>query len=200
MNTKQYAYSSEPDEILIERSRDLMQTPDELQHELMTLISFAVGGIRYAMNSKSVARVIDPVDTSGPHQSGSAGGNSSALSKLSILPIPQTQNFILGIVNIRGNLHTVIDLSQLLLQTPTIPSVQSQLILLQGDEYDICILTEGKAETLLLHNDDLHPMDNTLPHSLQGVISGAVPWNKSFIGLLDPRQLFQHQQLLALLQ
>ncbi len=202
MNEKKFLYSREADDVLIERMRDLQQATERSTAARITLIYFRSGGKKFALDSRSVVQVVDTIDYSmknSAYLTPARARQKDSKAQSTIIPIPLAPSFIRGIANIRGALHTVVDLSQLIFDEPSAQSDASQLIHIRENSIDLCILTDEKAETLVLFQNEIQATVEALPQHLHGILAGAVPVGDDFIGLLDPIQFVQHTRLAALL-
>ena len=202
MVEKRYRYSSESDEVLLQRSIDLRTAlPDRTQKKI-TLISFHAGGMRFAVESHAVMEVItlgSGRKSREQHSRPTQEQRESAFQSVAIIPIPLSPSFIPGMINVRGMLVTLVDLAQMLLDKPTVQTKASCILHLQSEGADLCVLTEDQAETIVSSREEILQSSDTFPHHLQGIISGAIPDGASFIGVIDTLQFFQYDTLTALL-
>ncbi len=202
MNSKKYSYSLEDDSVLIERAQDIQVPVEPIMHDQVTLICFSTGSHRFALDSKVVVQVVDSIDTPSYHKNEKLfrdANQAEVLERLSILDIPQSPTYILGIINLRGKLYTVIDCAKLLFDDTTKKSLHSQLILLSVGEIALCILTAEKAETLITKQNDIRTAVDTLPQHLYNYMHGVVPHRGSFIGLIHIQNLVNHPKLVSLI-
>lgn len=195
---ERFPYSTESDELLAERARELREPPDQNTSTLRTYICFPAGGNAYAIESGSVVQVLGAVTATLPSGPGRRMARDGG-SQLPIFSIPGAPGFLLGIINLRGALHTVLDLGRLLFDTPTAQTEQSQLLQIDDDAVELCLLTEGRSETLIIHEDQIHACTETMPPELQTILSGAVPFHESFIGIIDCGRLAAHPSLTTLI-
>lgn len=195
---ERFPYSTESDELLTDRARELREPPDQNTSPLRTYICFPAGGNAYAIESGSVVEVLGAVPAPLPAEIGRRAAEERG-TQLPIFSIPGAPPFLLGIINLRGSLHTVLDLSRLLFDTPTAQTGQSQLLQVDDSDAELCLLTEGRSETLIIHEDQIHSSTETMPPELQTILSGAVPFHDSFIGIIDCGRLAAHPQLTALI-
>lgn len=94
--------------ILRERARELARVPDEEQNGVrLDVIAFGLGAETYAIETSFVREVL----------------NLRALT-----PVPGTPPFVAGIINVRGQIQTVIDLGHFL-DLPPRPSPQTQRVI-----------------------------------------------------------------------
>lgn len=203
MSMKRYPYSEEPDEILLERARELAAPFEERSSRRLTLICFTAGHVHYAIESTSVVTVIDSAHSDHRHNAAyrSTHNQSSALFlRLGIVAVPLAPAFIVGIVHHHGQVSAVIDLSKLINNIPTDISSTSQLLLIRQSDIELCLLTEKRAETLTIKEEEMKKNVDVLPHYLHHVLKGVVPSYELFLGLLDPARIVHHEKLDALTQ
>lgn len=113
-----------------------MTTTDEQQ-----IIAFETAGQRFAVHLRHVLEV-QPL------------GNMS--------PVPCTPSFIVGVVNLRGNLHAVVDLGAFFGLPPVNRTATSRVLLTRASDLEVGILADQ-----VFHVAELHPDNLELPLALQ---------------------------------
>lgn len=165
--------------ILAERSRALARPPHvEADGEhTHSLVAFAVGGERYGIEIGFVQE-IQPLPR-------------KAFCRLPCVPL-----FVAGIVNIRGRIHTVIDVGVYfgLAPRPLAEAAHVLLIRTSGNGgapvCEVGILADERPETLRIERDDLRPPPETVAEKVRGLIHGVSEEMMAFLDLekllMDP--------------
>lgn len=109
--------------ILRARARDLAREADSAEEQLpsIEIVEFTLAGERYALNTNCVREVCSLVD---------------------ITPLPGTPEFVLGLVNIRGQIHSVLDIKRFFRLPLAGITDLHQLILIQDDAMVFGILAD----------------------------------------------------------
>lgn len=92
-----------------------------------------------------------------------------------LTPLPGTPPFVLGIMNVRGRILPVVDLSSLLGLTQPRPSEQSTVILMRAGDLEVGVVTDLVIGVRSLSLATIHPPLSTLAKSraryLRGITS-----------------------------
>ncbi|HEV7406418.1 MAG TPA: chemotaxis protein CheW [Chthoniobacteraceae bacterium] len=145
MNRATAAEGLGPEEaaILRARTRALAQEPPRAidADEMMTVIEFELAGERYAFPLAFVKGV-------------------SLLRELT--PVPCTPSFVLGIINLRGGLLTVIDLKTFFGLPNAGLTELNKIVLLQHGAMELGVLADVVHGVRRLRLEELHPVPLTL--------------------------------------
>ena len=106
------------------------------QHQKINRYGFVVGSMRFLVPKNTLSEV---------------------LRKYTIYPIPNTQNWFRGLVNLRGNLIPVYDISRLLGQQDVVTNYENLLILDKGPDA-VAILINRLPEVCEV--DQWQPLDD----------------------------------------
>lgn len=129
--------------ILKARARELAREPAATGavQDALEVVEFALAGERYALPLASVREV-------------------GALKELT--PVPGTPPFIAGIVNLRGEIHTVIDLKKFFDLPDTGITELNRVLVLAGDDLRLGILADAIHGVRSLAAGELQPSLPTL--------------------------------------
>ncbi|EMI22020.1 CheW-like protein domain protein [Rhodopirellula maiorica SM1] len=128
--------------ILDERARELARVPDQTldNRETLEVVRFRIGNEEFAIGSEFVLELTFPN---------------------SITPIPQLDPHFVGVINLRGEVTTVIDLGKLL-GISADDEQKPQALVLGRDRPEFAILVSGIEHVVALRRDDLRePMGVT---------------------------------------
>lgn len=134
-----FALSPEEEKAVLKaRARALAQEPDaaEVAADWLEVLEFDLGGERYALPLAQV-RVV------------------SLLKELT--PVPCTPPFVLGIINLRGEIRTVIDLKKLFDLPEEGITDLNKIIMIQNDEMELGILADSIRNVRRVRIGDMQP-------------------------------------------
>lgn len=126
-------------EILKNRKNTLIKVTTEVQNQKALYdsgVSFAINGVKYYINMASVKEFYKV--------------NNSKFIK-----IPNTKEYIFGLVNIKGDYITVLDLRSFLNNPKTTIKEKSTIIILNSDEFRIGILADEICESMDIDFDEI---------------------------------------------
>jgi purine-binding chemotaxis protein CheW len=124
--------------ILAGRARDLSRVPEEPANarDLVEIVEFELAGEHYGFEVGYVREI-------------------SVLKDL--VPVPGTPSFVIGVINVRGEIHTVIDLKKFFdLPEKGITELNTVLIV-EGDEMRLGVLADGICDVRAIRREALHP-------------------------------------------
>ncbi len=130
-------------EILKARAKEFAKEPEaaEVESDWLEVIEFELAGEAYALPLAQVQTV-------------------SALKELT--PVPCTPAFVLGIINLRGEIRAVIDLKKFFDLPEKGITDLNKIILVQNDEMQLGILADSIRGVRRIRLDDLQPPLPTL--------------------------------------
>ncbi|HUH39057.1 MAG TPA: chemotaxis protein CheW [Spongiibacteraceae bacterium] len=77
-----------------------------------------------------------------------------------IAPVPGAPNYVLGIINLRGNVVTVIDTRSRFGLMPAEATEQTRIVIIEADKHVVGILVDAVAEVVYLRESEIE----TAPH------------------------------------
>jgi len=167
--------------ILEERARVLAKVEEETvnDEQILQLVTFPLAGERYGIEADMVQEV-QPLDS----------------QRWSLVPC--TPDFIVGAVNIRGRIHSVMDVA-VLLGLPRRPLAQPSYVLLvrSGDGEDgmeLCILADGVPEMAHVRQADVKRDTATVSSGTEKYISGVT---EDMLIVLDLKRLLADERIIV---
>ncbi len=154
----QPAHSLAPN-VLRERARNLARPLDhrESSDDGLPVLLFQLGGEAYAVECRHVREVLRP---------------------RGLTPLPGAPPFVLGIVNVRGQILSVADLRPFLGLRPAPATAASRIAVLQAPPMEFGIIADAVLATGELSPDELEPAPPTLSgpydHFVRGVTRDRV--------------------------
>jgi purine-binding chemotaxis protein CheW len=127
------------------------------------LVAFDVNGQTYAVNVGSVREI---------------RGWTPAT------PLPQSPDYMCGIVNLRGNMLPIIDLASRLGYARTAPSDRHAIVVIQVRDQLIGLLVETVSELLTVAHDAVQPAPDIGDLAFKRLVRGVLPHNDRMITLL----------------
>jgi purine-binding chemotaxis protein CheW len=168
------AQANERKRILHERSRDLAGVGAATQQEeTLSVIEFNLAGERYAVELTRVREV--------------------ALLK-ELTPVPCTPSFVLGIINLRGEIHTVIDLKRFFELPSRGITELNKVIMLQADGKQLGILADSITGVRSLPLSVLQPALPTLTGVRADYLRGVT---HDCLAVLDAAKLLSSRHILV---
>ena len=151
---------------------ELEQLPDDAQQ----WITFRLGEGSYGVNVLNVQEVLKYTE---------------------ITPVPGSQDYVLGIINLRGYVVTVID-TRIRLNMPTREvDEESRIIFIEVRGHIIGMLVDCVTEVLSLNTSDVDrsPSINNEDQGMGGYIEGVYSDNSDILILMDVEKLFEDDEL-----
>jgi|GEM_PF-4412486 len=165
---KKYPYSSEPDDILERRVEDLKRRFTDKEQEALRAVQFEAGGHVWAVASSSIRRVY---------------------SAIPVMKIPLAPDYIKGLINIRGSLELVLDISALLELSENKKSSNGQILLLDHPFFALALQADSEVVTVHLPVSSILPVSGHLPRVIRQVLDGIIICSGKNIGLLNISKL-----------
>ena len=106
-----------------------------------------------------------------------------------ITPVPGTPDYIRGILNLRGNIVTIIDLGRKMGLGKVTKSKHSRNIIVDSGEEDIGLLVDGIGDVVAASAGDIEAAPSTV-NSIRGTyFKGVVKNGAQLIGIVDLKHL-----------
>lgn len=90
-----------------------------------------------------------------------ASSVDEVLRHTEITPVPGAPSFVLGIINLRGDVLTVIDTREVFGLSPRPIDVQSRIVVVELEDFVVGVLVDRVAEVVDLHEEAMEPPPNT---------------------------------------
>lgn len=164
--------SEEIQRVLQERARALARVPEvEEKGEVAQVVAFSLGQETYAVETAFVGEIHPLVE---------------------ITPVPCTPEFVVGVVNLRGRILSVVDLQCFLGLAPVAREDSAQIITVHATDLEVGLLVSQvhSVRTLLL--DDLEPTLPTATRIAAEYTRGVTP---DMLVLLDLEALMNDDRM-----
>jgi purine-binding chemotaxis protein CheW len=106
-----------------------------------------------------------------------------------IAPVPGAPDYVLGIINLRGNVVTVIDTRKRFGLTPREPDDSTRIVIIEIDKQVIGILVDSVAEVVDLHMSEIETAPNVGNDESSKFIQGVSSREEELLILVDLNKL-----------
>jgi purine-binding chemotaxis protein CheW len=151
--------------ILRERAESLAaEQQEQAVEDMLSLLLFSLGDEWYAVPIRSVREIYN---------------------EYIVTPVPCTPPFVLGVINIRGEIVSVTDVKQLLRLPASTPGAAAPVIVVENDLVSTALLVEEIGDIVDVPHSGLEAPIATLDKSQAAFVSGSAYIEGRLIGLLD---------------
>jgi len=111
-----------------------------------------------------------------------------------IAPVPGAPHYVLGIINLRGNVVTVID-TRIRLGLPTTEVTDSsRIVIIETAEHVVGILVDCVAEVVDVNSSEIESAPNVGSDESSNYIQGVVSQEKELLILVDLNKLLTDEE------
>jgi purine-binding chemotaxis protein CheW len=146
-------------------------------HGTMQLVSFMLAGELYGIEITKVREIILIAD---------------------VTRIPETPDFVKGLINLRSTVIPVIDLRARFDLPESEPTDESRIMVLQACGKTVGIVVDAVSEVLRVKHELIVPPPPTIAGRGRDYLSGLVKLGPRLLILLDIDKVFGEEELLAL--
>jgi purine-binding chemotaxis protein CheW len=116
-----------------------------------------------------------------------------------ISPVPGAPSYVLGIINLRGNVVAIID-TRSRFGLPSLENVDdaSRILILEAGDYVVGFLVDSVSEVAELHNDQIETAPDTGSGDASRFISGLYNRKEGLLILVDANKLLSDDELAEL--
>ncbi len=115
-----------------------------------------------------------------------------------ISPVPGAPAYVLGIINLRGNVVAIIDTRNRFSLPPREVDDSSRILILEAGDYVVGFLVDSVSEVAELHNDHIEVAPDTGSGDASRFISGLYNRDEGLLILLDASRLLSEDELAEL--
>lgn len=110
-----------------------------------------------------------------------------------IAPVPGSQEYVLGIINLRGNVVTVIDTRKRFGLASKEPDDLSRVIVVEVEDNVIGMLVDSVAEVVYLHQSEIEPSPTVSNDESSYYIQGVCSRGEQLLILVDINKLLDKE-------
>ncbi|HIZ49657.1 MAG TPA: chemotaxis protein CheW [Candidatus Pseudomonas excrementavium] len=111
-----------------------------------------------------------------------------------IAPVPGAPSYVLGIINLRGNVVTVIDTRQRFGLTTAPVTDQTRIVIIEADRQVIGILVDSVAEVVYLRQSEIETAPNVGTDESAKFIQGVSNKNDELLILVDLEKMMTEDE------
>lgn len=112
-------------------------------------------------------------------------GVKEVLRYTEIAPVPGAPSYVLGIINLRGNVVTVIDTRERFALPSGERTEQSRIVIIEADEHVVGVLVDSVAEVVYLRQSEIETTPNVGNEESAKFIQGVCHKNDELLILVD---------------
>jgi purine-binding chemotaxis protein CheW len=113
-------------------------------------------------------------------------------------PVPYAPSDVLGVMNLRGSVIPIIDLSRKLGMGPTIPNDRSAIVVADVHSTVVGLLVDQVSDILTVQGSQIQPLPEIAASFDKGFSDGIITQDKSMICFLNLARMFQQKELAIL--
>lgn len=111
-----------------------------------------------------------------------------------IAPVPGAPPYVLGIINLRGNVVTVIDTRNRFGLTPAEVTDNTRIVIIEAEKHVVGILVDAVAEVVYLRQSEIETAPNVGNDESARFIQGVCHKNNELLILVDLDKLLTDQE------
>ncbi len=117
------------------------------------------------------------------------------LKNTEIAPVPGAPDYVLGIINLRGNVVTVVDTRKRLGLGEKETDESTRIVVIEMDEQVLGIVVDSVAQVADLRESEIEYAPNVGNDESSKYIHGVSNQNDELLILLDMEKMFTHEEL-----
>lgn len=111
-----------------------------------------------------------------------------------IAPVPGAPSYVLGIINLRGNVVTVIDTRQRFGLMPTEVTDNTRIVIIEADKQVVGILVDSVAEVVYLRQSEIETAPNVGNEESAKFIQGVCNKNGELLILVELDKMMTEEE------
>ncbi len=117
------------------------------------------------------------------------------LHTVKVTYVPGSNDFIIGVINVRGDIESVLDIYKLMAFPSTENTPDSRFIIAEKEEIRSGILVDSVVDVIDLPQSSIKPSISTIRKSVKEFIIGQTSYKNKNVTLLDIGKIFQKIQV-----
>ncbi len=155
----------------------MTQTAQSINDTVLQCVTFRLGEEIYGINVMQVQEVLRVTE---------------------IAPVPGAPDYVLGIINLRGNVVTVIDTRMRLGLSPKEADDSTRIVIIETNKQVVGILVDAVAEVVDLHTSEIESAPNVGNDESSKYIQGVASRDGELLILVDLNKLLTDEEWLEL--
>lgn len=111
-----------------------------------------------------------------------------------ITPVPGAPNYVLGIINLRGNVVTVIDTRKRFGLPPKDIDDSSRIVIIESGEFVVGMLVDCVAEVVYLHESEIESAPNVGNEETARFIQGVHSKDNNLLILIEVNKILTSEE------
>jgi len=111
-----------------------------------------------------------------------------------IAPVPGAPSYVLGIINLRGNVVTVIDTRQRFGLNSTEVNDNTRIVIIEADKQVVVILVDSVAEVVYLRQSEIETAPNVGNEESAKFIQGVCNKNNELLILVELEKMMSEEE------
>ena len=111
-----------------------------------------------------------------------------------IAPVPGAPDYVLGIINLRGNVVTVVDTRKRFGLPPTELTDQTRIVIIESEKQVIGIMVDSVAEVVYLHASEIETAPNVGNEETSKFLQGVCNRDGELLILIDLNKLLTDEE------
>jgi len=112
-----------------------------------------------------------------------------------ITSVPDSPEFVEGVINLRGKIVSVVDLRKRFGETQIDPHKKNRVIVVESDGKLVGLIVDAASEVLRIPNADIEPPPAVLQSSESSYVTGVGKYHNRLIILVDLKRVLQRGEL-----
>ncbi|GAB4264350.1 MAG: chemotaxis protein CheW [Methylomicrobium sp.] len=151
----------------------MSQLDKKQNNPVMQWVTFRLGDEKYGINVMQVQEVLRVAE---------------------IAPVPGAPSYVLGIINLRGNVVTVIDTRNRFGLMSKEPDDNSRIVIIETESHIIGILVDSVAEVVELRSSDIETAPNVGNEDTSKYIQGVTSRDNELLILVDLNKFLSDEE------
>ncbi len=116
------------------------------------------------------------------------------LKMTEIAPVPGAPDYVIGIINLRGNVVTVVDTRKRFGLMPQEPTESTRIVIIEANKQVVGILVDSVAEVVELDSDEIETAPTVGNDETSKYIQGVYSHDKKLIILVDLNKFLSEEE------
>ena len=113
----------------------------------------------------------------------------------SITNVPDSPEFVEGVINLRGKIVSVVDLRKRFGETNLDPQKKNRVIVVESGGKLVGLIVDSASEVLRIPNADIEPPPSVLQNSESSYVTGVGKYQNRLIILVDLQRVLQRGEM-----
>lgn len=109
-------------------------------------------------------------------------------------PLPHAQSFMRGVINLRGSVLPIVDLSERLGLGLTVPEARHVIIVVRSGSQEVGLLVDAVCDILSITDDMVQPTPNVASEAVRSFVRGILAVEGRMIGLIGVERILPNQE------